>query len=203
MARPLTAAQQKALDAIQRHVDEHGATPSLRQLAADLGVASHTAANKLVKALQIAGYLSMQRQPGGLQLASDVAGGAAGFSLAVRGKVAAGAPLDAGQRGRELRVDPSIFGSPAPDYLLEVQGDSMVDAGIADGDLIAVRAVDTADHGQTVVARLNGGLTVKRLRRTSRQLALESRNGAFAPIVPGPEDEFEVIGIFCGLIRRA
>lgn len=203
MAQPLTATQQKALEAIQRHVRSHGVAPSLRQLAADLGVASHTAASKLVKALAKAGHVTMQRQRGGLQLAAHGRADESPLKLPVLGMVAAGAPLEAGERDREVPIDPRVFSSPIPDYLLEVIGDSMIDAGIESGDLIAVRAVDTADHGQTVIARLNGGLTVKRLRRSADNTVLESRNPDYAPIIPGPGDEFEVIGIYCGLIRPA
>jgi repressor LexA len=89
-----------------------------------------------------------------------------------------------------------------PDYLLRVQGDSMIDDGIFDGDLVGVRRSSDARNGQTVVARLDGELTIKRLARSGTTLRLLPRNPAYAPIEVQPGQDFAVEGVFCGLVRR-
>ena len=89
-----------------------------------------------------------------------------------------------------------------PDYLLKVRGMSMKDAGIMDGDLLAVQKASEAKNGQIVVARLGDEVTVKRFKRTRGTIELHPENEAFEPIVVGPEDAFEIEGLAVGLIRN-
>ena len=89
-----------------------------------------------------------------------------------------------------------------PDYLLQVQGDSMIEDGILDGDLVGVKRTPEARDGQVVVARLDGELTIKRLSRTTDALSLLPRNPAYAPIMVESGQDFAVEGVFCGLVRR-
>lgn len=98
-------------------------------------------------------------------------------------------------------MDARLF-STAPDYLLRVQGDSMIEDGILDGDLVGVKRTPDARDGQVVVARLDGELTIKRLSRTADALSLLPRNPAYAPIEVAPDQDFAVEGVFCGLVRR-
>jgi len=88
-----------------------------------------------------------------------------------------------------------------PDYLLRVRGDSMVDDGIFDGDLVAIRRSTTARNGQIVVARIDDEVTIKRLKTRGRDIQLLPRNSAFEPISVPRGADFAIEGIFCGLIR--
>lgn len=117
------------------------------------------------------------------------------------GRVAAGSPVLAAEHvEREIPLAPHLFDA-APDYLLRVRGSSMRDAGILDGDLLAVRSTPQARHGQIVVARLGDDVTVKRLEQQGRRIRLLPENPDFQPIDVGPGDDFAIEGIAVGLIR--
>lgn len=120
----------------------------------------------------------------------------------VLGRVAASAPLGADARLADtLTVDTRLSSAP-PDYLLRVQGDSMIEGRILDGDLIGVKRTPEARDGQTMVARLDGELTIKRMSRSADALCLLPRNRAYAPIEVESRQDFAVGGVFCGLGRR-
>lgn len=121
--------------------------------------------------------------------------------LPLVGRVAAGSPILAAEHiARQVGVDPSLF-SEKPDYLLTVRGLSMRDAGILEGDLLAVRKTSEARSGQIVVARLGDDVTVKRLHRTNHTLQLLPENPDFEPIDITDDDEFALEGVAVGLIR--
>ena len=121
--------------------------------------------------------------------------------LPVIGRVAAGSPVLATEHiDREISVEPSMFQN-TPDYLLKVRGLSMRDAGILDGDLLAVKKVTEARNGQIVVARLGDDVTVKRLQRDKHGIRLLPENPDFQPIVVSSADDFTLEGIAVGLIR--
>ncbi len=121
--------------------------------------------------------------------------------LPVVGRVAAGHPILAAEHvEREIPVGAGLF-AQTPDYLLRVRGASMRDAGILDGDLLAVRRSSEARNGQIVVARLGDDVTVKRLERRDGRLRLLPENPDFQPILVGPGDDFALEGIAVGLIR--
>ncbi|MDO4904903.1 MAG: transcriptional repressor LexA [Lautropia sp.] len=125
-----------------------------------------------------------------------------GLSLPLVGRVAAGLPILAGERvERRLVVDRWLF-QQRPDFLLRVQGDSMIDDGILDGDLVAGKITPHAEHGQIVIARVGEGITIKRLYRQDGRLRLLPRNVHHAPIDPDPIEDFAIEGIYCGLLRR-
>ena len=100
-----------------------------------------------------------------------------------------------------MLLDRALF-FPQPDYLLRVKGDSMVDDGIFDGDLIAVRRTPDADNNQIVVARIDGEVTVKRLKRGKGRVLLMPRNPNYAPIEVPEQADFAIEGLYCGLVRR-
>ena len=128
-----------------------------------------------------------------------VAGNA--FSLPVVGRVAAGHPILAAEHiEREISVEPALF-RRTPDYLLRVQGDSMRDAGILDGDLLAVKKSPEALNGQIVVARLGEEVTVKRFSRKGNTIQLLPENPSYTPIVVTPGQDFALEGLAVGLIR--
>ncbi|MBU8978000.1 MULTISPECIES: transcriptional repressor LexA [unclassified Lysobacter] len=199
----LTARQAQILAFIQDHTDAEGLPPTLQQIADAFGFRQACAAHKHVKRLEKAGHLQVRpNQARGIRLAAHrPAPSDDRLTLAVLGRVAAGAPIgaDAGVE-RELRIDRALF-STTPDYLLRVQGDSMREEGIFDGDLVAVkRAVDARD-GQVVIARVDEEITIKRLQRTARGIRLLPRNPDYAPIDVAPGSDFAIEGIYCGLVR--
>ncbi len=102
---------------------------------------------------------------------------------------------------QRLQLDPATF-SKAPDYLLRVQGDSMIEDGILDGDLVGVRRSAEALNGQIVVARLDGEVTIKRFERAADSVRLLPRNPAYQPIVVGADRDLAIEGVFCGLVRQ-
>ena len=181
-----------------------GRSPSLAEIALAFGFASRNAAQKHVQALVADGLLE---QATGRSRGLRLPGGPVDLlPLPVLGRVAAGQPigadigLDNGLEDR-LWLDRRLF-SPTPDYLLKVQGDSMIDDGILDGDLVGVQRSADARDGQTVIARIDGELTIKRLQRTTRRIRLLPRNPAHAPIDIQRGQEFAIEGVYCGLVRQ-
>ena len=177
-----------------------GSAPSLAEIALAFGFASRNAAQKHVQALVADGLLE---QTTGRSRGLRLPGGPVDLlPLPVLGRVAAGQPLGA-DIGLDLQLwlDRRLF-SPAPDYLLKVQGDSMIDDGILDGDLVGVQRSADARDGQTVIARIDGELTIKRLQRTTRRIRLLPRNPAHAPIERERGQDFASEGVYCGLVRQ-
>ena len=181
-----------------------GRSPSLAEIALAFGFASRNAAQKHVQALVADGLLE---QATGRSRGLRLPGGPADLlPLAVLGRVAAGQPIGAdiglgADPDDRLWLDRRLF-SPTPDYLLKVQGDSMIDDGILDGDLVGVQRSADARDGQTVIARIDGELTIKRLQRTTRRIRLLPRNPAHAPIEIERGQEFAIEGVYCGLLRQ-
>ena len=206
---PASLSPQRAavLDFLRRELAA-GRAPSLAEIAEAFGFSSRNAAQKHVQALVGDGLL--EQLPGrkrGLRLPG---GGADLLPLPVLGRVAAGLPISAegvarlgplGEGEDALWLDRRLF-SPRPDYLLRVQGDSMIEDGILEGDLVGVHRTPEARDGQTVVARVDGELTIKRLQRGADAIRLLPRNPAHAPIEVGPGQEFAIEGVYCGLVRR-
>ena len=190
------------LNFIRDRVVGHGQAPSLAEIAAACGLASRGAARKQVLALAEAGLIEVTAgqargiRPAGMRARADL------LRVPVLGRVAAGSPIGADAALADtLTLDVRLF-SAAPDYLLRVQGDSMIEDGILDGDLVGVKRTSEARDGQTVVARLDGELTIKRLSRSADALRLLPRNPAYVPIEVESGQDFAVEGVFCGLVRR-
>ncbi len=121
--------------------------------------------------------------------------------LPVLGRVAAGLPIGADIGSDDFVVLDRVFFSPAPDYLLKVQGDSMRDEGIFDGDLIGVHRTRDARSGQIVVARIDEEITVKLLKIGKDRIRLLPRNPDYAAIEVLPDQDFAIEGLYCGLLR--
>jgi len=177
-----------------------GAPPSLAEIAEAFGFASRNAAQKHVQALVSAGLIELQTgQKRGLRLPGQ---GDRITALPVLGRVAAGVPIGADiGSDRVLWLDRSLF-SLRPDYLLRVEGDSMIDDGILDGDLVGVHRSREARDGQIVVARLDDAITIKRLEHRPAGVRLLPRNRAHAPIVVAADADFSIEGLYCGLLRQ-
>jgi repressor LexA len=195
----LTARQEQVLDVIRRHIDESGMPPTRADIARELGFRSANAAEEHLKALARKGAIEIV--PGasrGIRLPEEL-------GLPIIGRVAAGEPILAAANVEDhCAVDPSLFHPPA-DYLLRVQGDSMINVGIHDGDLLAVHSSSIAENGAIIVARIDDEVTVKRLKRgrDKRRLQLLPENDALSPIeVDLAEQDFAIEGLSVGIIRR-
>lgn len=205
MPPTLTDRQQAVLDALLAHHARHGMPPTASELANAFGIHVN-AARKHLQALAAKGLVELI--PGkarGIRVRAEGGGDIARSSLLpVVGRVAAGQPiLSEGQVEARLALDPGLF-RPRADFLLRVEGDSMVDVGILDGDLIAVHRTPDARDGQIVVARIDGEITVKRLQRRADRLRLLAENPAHAPIdVTADCSDFAVEGVYVGCLRRS
>lgn len=192
----LTPRQQEILGFLQEWMKAQGSAPTRAELARAFAI-NVNAAEKHLHALARKGVLEMI--PGaarGIRLAQ-------GPGLPLIGRVAAGQPLLAVENilGHHP-VEPTLF-KPRADYLLQVQGTSMRDAGILDGDWVAVHRTPEAESGQIVVARLDDEVTLKRLKRVRRRIELHAENPEFAPIlVDAKRHSFAIEGIYVGLVRR-
>ena len=208
MSTDLTPRQQAIHDFIAERLRTEGA-PSVAEIARAFGI-HDSAAHKHLRRLESKGVIELQ--PGrarGIRLPASASVSARKaarrdemLSLPILGRVAAGAPIGAaaGHDGQMLFDRAAFF--PQPDYLLRVKGDSMRDDGILDGDLIAVHRSAVAEDGQIVVARIDGEITVKRLRRRRDRILLMPRNPDYAPIEVPADADFAIEGLYCGLVRR-
>ncbi|HWJ93108.1 MAG TPA: transcriptional repressor LexA [Telluria sp.] len=204
----LTARQEQILNLIREAIENTGFPPTRAEIAAELGFKSANAAEEHLQALARKGAIEIS--PGtsrGIRLvgAADpvpVPPPVLMMSLPLVGRVAAGSPILAQEHVETTySVDPAMF-SAKPDYLLKVRGWSMRDAGINDGDLLAVKKVTSAKNGQIVVARLGDDVNVKRYRRTGDLVELLPENPDFKVIRVSPgEDEFTLEGLAVGLMR--
>ena len=202
---PLTSKQQDILAFIRERIDSDGMPPTQLEIAAQFGFKHNSTAKYHLRALEQAGALRLAADhPRGIRL------GSSGhrhrpetLRLPVLGRVAGGTPIENdGGDDVQLLVDRSCF-EQVPDFFLRVQGDSMRDDSILDGDLVAVKRASTARSGQIVVARIDGELTIKRLKLTAQRVVLEPRNPDYAPILVPSDADFAIEGIYCGLVRRS
>ncbi len=201
-----TDRQRQILDFLAGHLADQGRPPTLFEVANAFGIHLN-AVRKHLQALAAKGLI--ERDAGkarGLRLPGTRLGALPRhppLALPLVGRVAAGTPiLSEGNVEASFAVDPALF-RPRPHFLLRVEGDSMIDAGIRDGDLIAVHRTPDAEHGQIVVARLDGEITVKRLERRGERLRLLPANPAYAPIAVGRGlVDFAIEGLYVGSIRR-
>jgi repressor LexA len=209
----LTPRQRDVLEVIERALSRNGYPPTRAEIATALGFRSANAAQEHLQALQRKGLIAIDGSHRGIRVlrpsrtrraqpkaeASNDA-----LDLPLIGRVAAGAPILASEHVEaRYRCDAALF--PArPDFLLAVRGDSMRDAGVLDGDLVAVRSTREARNGQMVVARIDDEATVKTFERRGARVRLLPANPAYAPIELDLERVPLVIeGLVVGLVRRA
>ncbi|WBA08742.1 transcriptional repressor LexA [Salinivibrio kushneri] len=203
--KPLTARQQQIFDLIKAHIEETGMPPTRAEIARQLGFRSANAAEEHLKALARKGVLEII--PGasrGIRLISEeevVTPEEQGLPLI--GRVAAGEPILAQEHVEShYQVDPALF-KPNADFLLRVNGMSMKDIGILDGDLLAVHKTQDVHNGQVVVARVDDDVTVKRLEKKGSQVVLHAENDEFMPIsVDLTAQSLTIEGVAVGVIRN-
>ena len=204
-AEPLTDRQSQILKLVRELTESSGFPPTRAEIAEKMGYRSVNAAEQHLRALEKKGALEiLQGASRGLRV-KDRPGARGGrlMELPVVGRVAAGSPILAEQhlQGR-FQVDPKLF-TPRADYLLRVRGMSMRDAGILEGDLLAVHRTPEARSGQVVVARLADEVTVKRYRRRGHSVQLLPENADYSPIeVDLRRDPLTIEGVAVGVIRN-
>jgi len=205
----LTRRQQEILDFICLRKARDGYPPTRAEIVRHFGFKSPNAAQCHLRAL--ADHGAIRLVPGtarGIIPNDDPIGDGPEparslneFRVPLIGRVTAGTPILAVENHEDdLTLDPRQF-RPPPDYALRVQGDSMIEAGIRDDDLLLVHRTPDARHGQIVVARIADEITVKRLRRRGRGLFLDPENANYDPIRVAPDDDFAIEGLGVGVIR--
>ena len=198
--RQLTPRQSQILELIQDFINEYGMPPTRAEIARELGFKSANAAEEHLRALKKKGVIDLV--PGasrGIQLKDSLR---EQLGLPLVGRVAAGSPILAEEHiETHYRLDPALF-DPKPHYLLRVYGMSMKNAGILDGDLVAVHRTPEVRSRQIVVARLDDEVTVKRYRQDGRVVWLLPENEEFEPIQVNLAEQAMVIeGVVVGVIR--
>ena len=227
----LTRKQHELLMFIHERIKETGVSPSFDEMKEALDLASKSGIHRLITALEERGFLrrlahraralevvklpqqaTTAAPPQGRQAfkpqvvegdrPTAAAPVAEARELSVLGRIAAGTPIDAIQHERERIVVPEAMLGAGEHFVLEVQGDSMINAGIYDGDYVVIRRGSTANSGEIVVALVQGEeATLKRLRKKGASIALEAANPAYETRIFGP-DQIQVQGKLVGLIRR-
>ena len=197
---PLTRRQQDILQFLRSYVDEHGISPTLEEIAAHFGVNKVTVFGHVAE-MERKGVLR-RRAKGvsrSLELVDEDDGDGNGVSLPVLGKIAAGAPIETIEEPEQLD-----FADLVPEgkevYALEVQGESMIEDAIANGDIVLVERRESAREGETVVAVLpDGDATLKRFYREGKKIRLQPANSTMSPIIV---DEVEIRGVVIGVVRK-
>jgi repressor LexA len=197
MAKELTQRQEEVLAALTDYVQDYGIAPSHVELAELIGVKSSKAAADHLKALERKNVIEIYPdKPRGIRILHQ----RNEYEIPLVGSVAAGLPIEAIENVESYITIPEVLKRKKPTFLLRVRGDSMIDAGILDGDLIAVRKSNTAEVGQIIVARIDDEVTVKRLERQGANAVLQPANDCYEPIILPPE-QLAIEGHFVGLIR--
>jgi repressor LexA len=226
----LTRKQHELLMFIHERIKEQGVSPSFDEMKEALGLASKSGIHRLITALEERGFLrrlphraralEVTKLPTQATTAAPPKGrapfkpqlvepgpdapGAANDTrdLPILGRIAAGTPIEAIQQERDRIPVPETLLGAGEHFVLEIQGDSMINAGILDGDFVVIRRTNTANSGEIVVALVNGEeATLKRLRKKGASIALEAANPAYETRIFGP-DQVAVQGKLVGLIRR-
>jgi repressor LexA len=224
----LTRKQHELLMFIHERIKETGVSPSFDEMKEALDLASKSGIHRLITALEERGFLRRlphraralevvrlpeEATPGArgrapftpkiVENSRPVAAGAANDvrEVPVLGKIAAGTPIDAIQHEKDRVLVPEALLGSGEHFVLEVQGDSMINAGILDGDQVVIKRTATANSGEIVVALVGEEATLKRLRKRGASIALEAANPAYETRIFGP-DQVQVQGRLVGLIRR-
>ena len=226
----LTRKQHELLMFIHERIKETGVSPSFDEMKEALDLASKSGIHRLITALEERGFLRrLPHRARALEVvrlpqqatAAAPPKGRAPFKphlvdaakdmpvaandtreLPILGKIAAGTPIEAIQQERDRLPVPEAMLGAGEHFVLEIQGDSMINAGILDGDFVVIRRTDSANSGDIVVALVNGEeATLKRLRKKGASIALEAANPAYETRIFGP-DQVSVQGRLVGLIRR-
>jgi repressor LexA len=197
----LTTRQQEIFDFVKRYVGEHGYPPTVRDIGKAIGLTSSSTVHAHLANLEKLGVLKRDpTKPRALEVLVNKARGAvAPGGLPLVGQVAAGTPVLAEENIEDYVAVPEIAGGDQGQFVLEVRGDSMINAGILEGDHVVVRKQDTAENGEIVVALVGEEATVKRFFREEQHVRLQPENEALEPILTR---EVRLLGRVVGVCRR-
>jgi len=190
----LTSKQKELLLFIHERIKADGVSPSFDEMKAALNLASKSGIHRLIVALEERGFIRRLPNRATPQMSDR--------TLPVLGRIAAGVPIEAIQQEVDRVTPPAEFADEDTHYALEVKGDSMIDAGILDRDVVILRRAESATSGDIVVALIDDQeATLKRLRKKGDSVALEAANPAYETRIFGP-DRVKVQGRLVALIRR-
>lgn len=206
----LSPRQREILEFIMSSIDQRGVAPTYREIGAALNIGSTNGVSDHVKALMRKGYLDRGADPGSprslvpTMRATGFAEEEGTVGVPLLGRVAAGLPLQAEENyERTVRVDASMLPPGGNVFALRVRGQSMVDAGILDGDLLFVKQHNVARNGEIAVVLVDGDATVKRLFHEGKRIRLQPENATMEPIYVDESDgDCEVVGIAVGVYRQ-
>ncbi len=202
----LTDRQQQVLDHIKQTVNDRGYPPSVREIGDAVGLSSPSTVHSHLNSLVKAGMIKKDPSKPRAIMIMDQSESAAADDRRIRdipvlGRIAAGTPILAAEQVEEIMPLPTELVGDGPVFLLEVKGDSMIDAGIHEGDLVAIHSQPDARDGEIVAALIHGEeATVKRLRREGGKVSLVSENPAYEPMVFS--EGVELIGKVVSVLRR-
>lgn len=209
----MTARQKEVYSFLREYIRENGTAPTYEEIRRHFGFRSYNSVFKHIRQLESRGFLASpgkhrkqafrltEPELGGAALAATAAAAAAGVRLPLLGVVAAGQPIEALENRETIEVPESFLGS-GEHFALRVRGDSMVEDGIHDGDILLVRRQESAENGQTVVALVDGSeTTVKRFYRKGARVELRPANPAMKPLVVDGA-RVTIQGVVVGLIRK-
>lgn len=198
----LTQKQQAVFDYLKAYRGENGRPPSYEEIRMEFGFASLNSVRKHLQQLERKGFIKSPwgNQKRALEIVADRPEAAAAVSLPLLGTVAAGGPLEAPEVPESIDV-PEVLLGRGEHFALKVTGDSMVEDGIHEDDLLIVQRRENAEPGQTVVALVEGEATVKRFYRHGEQIELRPANPNYSPLIVG-EEAVRIRGVVVGLIRK-
>jgi repressor LexA len=200
MEKPATERQQRILEVIRAFTADHGYPPSVREIGERVGLSSSSTIHAHLKALERRGLISRDPTKPRALRSGSIPPPADAVVLPILGRVAAGVPITAQEDVEGEFVLSTAFVPRASNaFMLRVQGDSMVEAAILDGDLILVRPQRTAENGEIVVAMLDGEATVKRFYREPNRIRLQPENQRMTPIYAS---DVEIVGRVEAVVRR-
>ena len=198
----LTPHQKRVLDFIGKYSLKHGVSPTQSEIARKFEFKSLGTVQKYICQLQTAGRITKEKNGRrGIEICPQPTDGAVSASLPLLGEVAAGRPIES-VTSPEMMDVPQALIRGGKNFVLRVVGHSMIDDGILDGDYLIVRQQENAATGQTVVALVDNGATVKRFYRDKNRIELRAANPAYAPIYVEAHQEFAIQGVVQGVIRK-
>lgn len=193
----LTPKQKNVLEFLQRFIQENGYSPSYQEIADAFNLSSRSTAQKYVERLRDAGFLETDANA-----KRSVSVKQSGIHLPLLGKVAAGQPIEYHIHQEFVEVPSSFVQIDREHFCLQVAGDSMIEAGILDGDYAVIRKQDHASDGTIIVASVEGQATLKRLQRKKNRVELHAANPKYAPLVIMPPVQLRIEGILTGVLRN-
>jgi repressor LexA len=196
----LTRRQQQVLDFVERYIGEHRVAPTLHEIGRHLKLSSVATVHKHLRRLEEKGAVRRLTHQSRALAVVPPRETTAGASIPLLGIVAAGAPIEPVETPEAITVPEELLGR-GETFALRVRGDSMIDDGIREGDVVIVESRKDAEEGATVVALVNGEATVKRFHRKRGRIHLVPANARMEPIV-AREGEVEIRGVVVGLVRR-